>query len=673
MSKYYKLIWSGNIIRNILEDFQADVIDETHHKYCDIGQWQSRYGDFNGDGKQDILISYFNSLWGNYGYHATHPANGQLVLLLGDGTNGFKDGSSLLPHHGRLDSSMSIQPTVADFNGDGVDDIVLNNHSEDGRFNAGAWPCEQYAYISKPGGFKQVDLDFKTEGRSSVSGDFNNDGRLDFSVFGWTPGADGDNSEIYLQNADGSFTRHGSGWVGGNLFVSGDFDGDGEIEFAAFNGYDTIRHGFVNRLYELNDDGTVGPSIFTWEIPYKLTDDDWALNKTKSGILYNDDGLHFADTGDVDGDGSTDVVACHYAQQVEKKNGEYIKTNDMDFLSIYSGAGGQGMHDLHATFRGYTYPKGLLDDVKLVDWNGDGHLDVFVSWEDQTKKGPTEAERVFLNDGTGTNYTRLAQKYLPGGDNPHMTEFGDYTDANNDGIMDVLVRPSGTYHHEQWDAFSESLYLGTKQIYDGTDHNPATDGAPGFNEAYYRHELKDHHLTIKGHMTALEHYLSVGKDKGLWGFAPGTHVFGYSGNDTITLREGNESAQGLGGNDKLTGGAGADTLSGGTGDDRFIYLAATDSGTTDESRDVITDFKHGSDLIDLATIDAKLSTDTDDKFDFIGQDAFTSQEGQLRWSSVSTANFKGIIVEGDINGDGIADFQIALQGSKTIDEHDITL
>jgi Ca2+-binding RTX toxin-like protein len=64
-------------------------------------------------------------------------------------------------------------------------------------------------------------------------------------------------------------------------------------------------------------------------------------------------------------------------------------------------------------------------------------------------------------------------------------------------------------------------------------------------------------------------------------------VHGYSGNDTIILREGNEIAYGYAGKDTIEGGAGNDAIDGGTGVDTAIYkdtssaymLTANDDGT----------------------------------------------------------------------------------------------
>ena len=85
----------------------------------------------------------------------------------------------------------------------------------------------------------------------------------------------------------------------------------------------------------------------------------------------------------------------------------------------------------------------------------------------------------------------------------------------------------------------------------GTGPNYSTDsakqGAPGFNEQYYLNENSSAKESVDAgtYETGLEHYLAEGKDAGLKSFAPFTKVHGYSGNDTIILREGDEIAFGM--------------------------------------------------------------------------------------------------------------------------------
>jgi Ca2+-binding RTX toxin-like protein len=120
------------------------------------------------------------------------------------------------------------------------------------------------------------------------------------------------------------------------------------------------------------------------------------------------------------------------------------------------------------------------------------------------------------------------------------------------------------------------------------------------------------------------------------------YVRGGRGNDTIT--------GGLG-NDTIFGNLGADLLKGGGGNDVFQYVKAEDSTAT--SRDTILDFSAG-DKINLAGIDADAARDGDNGFTFLGSAAFTNQAGQLRAYQAEG----GWIVEGDVDGDGMADLMI---------------
>ncbi|UVO55786.1 Calx-beta domain-containing protein [Sphingomonas sp. SUN039] len=111
------------------------------------------------------------------------------------------------------------------------------------------------------------------------------------------------------------------------------------------------------------------------------------------------------------------------------------------------------------------------------------------------------------------------------------------------------------------------------------------------------------------------------------------------------------------GADAIYGGSGGDAMTGGAGADVFRYDAITDSnGTTNATRDRILDFTTGSDKIDLSRIDA-IAGGADDAFSFIGSGAFSNVAGQLRYTDAGGGIF---IVEGDVDGDGIADFTLSL-------------
>ena len=143
---------------------------------------------------------------------------------------------------------------------------------------------------------------------------------------------------------------------------------------------------------------------------------------------------------------------------------------------------------------------------------------------------------------------------------------------------------------------------------------------------------------------------------------------GDDGRDKLTGDSGNDILQGGTGDDRLTGGIGADQQTGGAGHDTFIfrYLAESTIGTV--GRDRITDFVSGVDTINLAVIDA-MSGSGNQAFHWIGTASFTSAKGQLRYDQSGNTTY----VQGDVDGDGLADFRIDLKGRLTLDSADFVL
>ncbi len=139
---------------------------------------------------------------------------------------------------------------------------------------------------------------------------------------------------------------------------------------------------------------------------------------------------------------------------------------------------------------------------------------------------------------------------------------------------------------------------------------------------------------------------------------------GGSGINTIIGLAGNDTLSGFAGNDILTGGNGRDTMTGGTGLDDFDFNAITRPAKPLRRAIGSLDFVHLQDDIDLRTIDAKAGIAGNQAFNFIGTQAFHNVKGELhvvKQNLAGTANDK-TIVEGDVNGDGRADFQIELKG-----------
>ncbi|MFT3974663.1 MAG: DUF4082 domain-containing protein [Amaricoccus sp.] len=138
----------------------------------------------------------------------------------------------------------------------------------------------------------------------------------------------------------------------------------------------------------------------------------------------------------------------------------------------------------------------------------------------------------------------------------------------------------------------------------------------------------------------------------LHGTANADILRGGDGDDRLVGAGGNDHLFGEGGNDVLRGGPGKDILVGGADADTFVFGKATVGGT---GVDTIRDFSHAEgDLIDLSEIDANAGRAGDQAFHLIGSHAFSGDAGELRYA--------GGELHGDVDGDGIADFSIAVAG-----------
>lgn len=140
-------------------------------------------------------------------------------------------------------------------------------------------------------------------------------------------------------------------------------------------------------------------------------------------------------------------------------------------------------------------------------------------------------------------------------------------------------------------------------------------------------------------------------------------INGGSGSDKLYGRSGNDVLIGGAGNDKLYGEGGTDWLTGGSGADIFVFASSSHSRMS--SADTITDFRRGSDHIDLRAIDASTKVAGDQAFVFIGKNAFHGKAGELR--------FADGVVACDTNGDKVADFGIHLTGLLSMSKGDFYL
>ena len=152
----------------------------------------------------------------------------------------------------------------------------------------------------------------------------------------------------------------------------------------------------------------------------------------------------------------------------------------------------------------------------------------------------------------------------------------------------------------------------------------------------------------------------------------GTSAINGTGNALDNVITGNLAANvlsGSGGNDTLIGGAGTDHMTGGAGNDMFVFANGDFGGATTATADEIVDFTSGQDTIDLSQVDANSLLGGDQAFAFVGTSAFSDTAGELRFEQISGATY----LEGDLNGDGVADFMIKVDGSHVFTGADLGL
>ncbi len=138
------------------------------------------------------------------------------------------------------------------------------------------------------------------------------------------------------------------------------------------------------------------------------------------------------------------------------------------------------------------------------------------------------------------------------------------------------------------------------------------------------------------------------------GLSDNNRMFGGAGNDRLTATSGNNRMDGGAGNDLLDSAFGRDIMIGGNGRDIFHFDSeyVSPRGAYDTVH-----FQHADfDKIDLRkTYGFWDSTRVNEKFTFIGSKGFSGEEGELR--------FAGGFLQGDTDGDKVADLQIKIVGS----------
>ena len=269
---------------------------------------------------------------------------------------------------------------------------------------------------------------------------------------------------------------------------------------------------------------------------------------------------------------------------------------------------------------------GNQNDASVIGLADGGFL---VAWEDDGA-GVTRAQRFdAAGNFVGVEFDILAST---GGGAPHMALL---TDGHIAFAFDRLASGDWDVVTSVWDPGSGSA-----------QPTPATEG----NDT----------------ITALP------EGSTLNGLGGNDNLIGLDGNDTLNGGNGNDILQGGGGLDRLIGGSGTDSLAGGLGADSFVFTAKAES-PNGAARDSILDFSHvDGDRIDLSAIDANSTKSGNQDFHFVDGDdlsqsfaAYHRSHGKALWAGMIRVTADGI-VQADINGDGKADFEIAVHGDHLV-------
>jgi gliding motility-associated-like protein len=357
-------------------------------------------GDFNNDGKIDLLSCNFNGL-----------ANQQLTVLLNTGTGTFtgtnkKNFSS---------ATNPIDVAVGDFNEDGKLDVVTCSQSNN---NFSLLLGDGTGNLAAPVNIAAGDLP-----QGIAVGDMNKDSHLDVLV---TNRGTPDQVFIYLGNGTGGFSAPTiinivNVW---DIAVA-DFNGDTNLDFAvSMNG--TAQPWFGNGSGTTFTAGTVISGFNPVEdIVAANLDNDSDIDIITGGAYTLNDGTGSFGTrvilpqtgneytvGDINKDGKPDIIANDNNQNTANAR---ILLGD-----------GVGNFNLLAKVETNAYFLG----VEIVDTNNDSNLDIVGvgSW------GGVPYADVLLGDATGY-FSNAPTKY------PSLTDPRDIVkgDFNEDGQIDIAL------------------------------------------------------------------------------------------------------------------------------------------------------------------------------------------------------------------------------------------
>ena len=509
-------------------------------------------GDFNGDGAKDVALTW--AIYPHF-FQRSDALLARPLIFFNDGQGNLRTDAARFNPAASPGGTTLETSAVADFNRDGIDDIVSAsgglNRLLDNTYVGEPIPL----LLSGPGGVFQNgvrNIAGQENGTSLPSGflfahdvtvgDYDRDGDADIYTNGMLLLNDGagrfSNAQQQLPTA--MRTAPTGLWFSS---TSGDFDGDGTADIAVFGGAPGVPKATAGGYVMLSKGSTSISGRTVADLPLGLF--GASLNTTRDSAV-----------GDLDKDGDLDIVALHSRDQPNFLRGiglqVLLNNGSGNFTDGTAGRIDNGPLSSITASGGTTGTTGYGgSDINLMDWNGDGHLDMIVHSGLGSFTGDRPLLNIFQNDGMG-RFDAVDVSLIPYVQPWQLAGYERFkfnqpirqtapVDLNGDrmidfvSVVDTMLTSSNPLAPRETTAYtmlSQAVY-GTGP--GGVDGH--TVGAPGFNEVYY---LRTHASAAAAvaqgqYATGLAHYLAVGKAQGLRDFAPGTAVWGGNGVDTVRL------------------------------------------------------------------------------------------------------------------------------------------
>lgn len=376
--------------------------------------------DFNGDGKQDLVIATSTGI-------ASPTTTYYINFLAGNGDGTFQPAKSYTETPpANLASVPYFGLVSADLRGSGHKDLVTSAGivllgNGDGTFAQSSTA----AFPSSNG--------TSSYGPNVVAADFNKDGKPDLAM------DDGDSVHIYLGKGDGTFTLNAAYGTTGNVgyLVAQDIDGDGNIDLYSGTG----------------NHGTLGGDQFDINMGYALMGNG---DGTFRGAPWQPFSYTGTNLGDLNKDGNIDAVGVN----ADSSFTSYLGDGKGNFKTSAT------LTTTPITLSGTKYTLNGIDSYSVADLNGDGFADLVYLGTSFYGPGYVPGTFVALGKGDGSFG---APTFVPA---PHFVAPPDIdvnptitgvrlADMNHDGKADLVYVYNTTSYNNHNSYVGVAVQLGS--------------------------------------------------------------------------------------------------------------------------------------------------------------------------------------------------------------------